>query len=353
MFPAPANEALELPSDTAKVLTNPKSADAAPASAAPPNLRQSEPAQASQLAPNEPSITLYAELLLHIRAVTLFASLRTFHTHETKAQLSADGSSITVSHEGESATVRLPVKVQGGGDAVLSLPAQPPGKDLTLRLQIEEKEGTSFLGGVRTEDRVANIVPWDGASLNAMKNAGIVCRICNGVLVRSGKVGEWRDLPNENWAEMMDFWHCHKPDEHQLHDHTHETAVGKKGYAAGNRLKAIEGVGFVDLASFLLREQDCEGAEVGDISSAYLYRLFLSSFHWTSFREAFPGPKKAVLALSMATSSIQAPKSNRLHYKLIACVRILFPRLMGLSVLSSERPDHFTAFTSGYWDWQD
>jgi hypothetical protein len=60
---------------------------------------------------------------------------------------------------------------------------------------------------------------------------------------------------------MMDFWHCHKPDEHHLHDHTHEVG-GQKGYAAGNRLKAASGVGFVDLTGFLVKEQDWEGAKV-------------------------------------------------------------------------------------------
>ncbi|KAF2792235.1 hypothetical protein K505DRAFT_326309 [Melanomma pulvis-pyrius CBS 109.77] len=260
-LPASAYEALELPTDTVKVLTKPKPTERAP-TAASPNLLQSEPVQGQPLALNESAITLYAELLLHIRTVTLFASLRSFHTHETKAQLAADGSSITVSHEGESATIRLPIKVQGGGDAALSLPAQPPSKDLTLRLQMEEKEGTDFLGGVRAEERKTNIVPWDGASLNAMKHVELLCKACHGILLRKGTIGEWRDLPNENWAEMMDFWHCHKPDEHHLHDHIHEAAVEKKGYAAGNRLQAVAGVGFVDIVSLLLKEQDCEGVQL-------------------------------------------------------------------------------------------
>jgi hypothetical protein len=259
-LPASAYEALKLPSDTVKILTNPKSEKSTVAS---PNLLQNEPAKEHLLASNESSITLYAELLLHIRTITLFASLHSFHTHATKATLHADGASITVTHEGASATIRLPIKVQGGGDAALEIPSQPPKKDLTLRLQMEEKEGTDFLGGVRAEERKANIVPWDGASLNAMKDVELVCKSCRGVIVRKGAIDEWRDLPNENWAEMMDFWHCHKPDEHHLHDHTHEAAAEKKGYAAGNRLQALAGVGFVDLASLLLKEQDCEGTQVG------------------------------------------------------------------------------------------
>jgi hypothetical protein len=133
---------------------------------------------------------------------------------------------------------------------------------LTLRLQIEEKEGTELLGTLLSDERKANIVPWDGASLKDTKDVEMCCKSCRGTIVSKDAIAEWRDLPNENWAEMMDFWHCHKPDEHHLHNHTHEAAVGSKGYAAGNRLKASEGVGFVDLASFLFRAPDAEGVRV-------------------------------------------------------------------------------------------
>ncbi|PVH98185.1 hypothetical protein DM02DRAFT_615978 [Periconia macrospinosa] len=270
-LPASAYEALDLPQETVKLLTTPKpSSDTSDIAA--PNLLQDEgdrPAQ-EQLAQNETSIVLYAELLLHIRTVTLYASLRTFHTHETKAKLSTDGYAVTVTHEGESATLRMPIQVQGGGDAALSLPAQPPSKELTVRLQIEEKEGTDLLGALQSEERKANIVPWDGASLSTMKDVTVCCRDCQSEVVPAGSIKEWRDLPNENWAEMMDFWHCHKPDEHHLHDHTHESAMGKKGYAAGNRLEAAAGLGFVDLTSFLFKENDCIGAEVSSSREASL-----------------------------------------------------------------------------------
>jgi hypothetical protein len=259
-LPASAYEGLGLTRDTVNILTRPQPA---PASAASPNVLQAEPCSARDLMPNESSITLYAELLLNIRTVTLFASLRTAHTRETKAQLSTDGHTITVSHEGESASIRLPIKTHGGGDAALAIPAHPPSKELSLRLQIEEQHGSELFAGLQADDRNANLVPWDGASLNAMEDATVLCKNCHSVCIPSGRITQWRDLPSENWAEMMDFWHCHKPDEHHLHDHTHEDATGKKGYAAGNRLQATQGVGFVDLTSLLLHGQDCEGIKVG------------------------------------------------------------------------------------------
>lgn len=235
-----------------------------PPSISAPELHQNARDFADRLPENETHIMLYAELLLHIRTITLFASLRSHHTRETKARLDADGNLITVSHEGYKATIRLPIKVEGKGDAALELPAHPPSKELTLRLQMEEQEDSDMLG-LMAESRKTNIVPWDGVTLEKQDGVELRCKNCEGVLVRSVAVKEWKDLPNENWAEMMDFWHCHKPDEHHLHDHTHEVG-GQKGYAAGNRLKAVEGVGFVDLTGFLLKEQDCEGAKVRKFS---------------------------------------------------------------------------------------
>jgi hypothetical protein len=267
LLPESAYAALGLSPEAIKDLMTPKPIPE-PTSIAAPNLLQSDEDNAQPMAPNETLITLYAELLLHIRTVTLFASLRTNHSRGTDVKMYADGSYITVSHEGYSASIRLPIDVKGGGDAALELPSQPPSKELTLRLQLEEKEESDLLGTLQREDRKANIVPWDGASLTDANDVAVSCKSCNGLLVPQAKVQQWRDLPNENWAEMMDFWHCHKPDEHHLHDHTHDDTVGQKGYAAGNRLQAAEGVGFVDLTSFLLAASDCEGAEV---------RLFLVS----------------------------------------------------------------------------
>ncbi|KAF2627851.1 hypothetical protein BU25DRAFT_340607 [Macroventuria anomochaeta] len=256
-LPESAYSALGLPPSVVRILMNPKPP---PPTTAAPELHQNATDFAERLPENESHIMLYAELLLHIRTITLFASLRSHHTRETKVRLDADGNLITVSHEGYRATIRLPIKVEGKGDAALELPAQPPSKELTLRLQMEEQEDSDMLG-LMAESRKANIVPWDGVTLSKQEGVEVRCKNCEGVVLKSGTVREWKDLPNENWAEMMDFWHCHKPDEHHLHDHTQEVG-GQKGYAAGNRLKATEGVGFVDLTGFLLKEQDCEGAKV-------------------------------------------------------------------------------------------
>ena len=306
ILPESAYEALGLSPETIHDLMNPKPVYEPPEIAA-PNLLNSDEDNARPMLPDETSITLYAELLLHIRTVTLFASLRTNFSRETHAKLSADGSCISVTHEDASATIRLPVNVKGGGDADLSLPSLPPNKEITLRLQLEEKEGSDLLGTLNSEERQQNVVPWDGASLAHLHDLDVICKSCGEVIVSHGTIKEWRDLPNENWAEMMDFWHCHKPDEHHLHDHTHEEAIGQKGYAASNRLEATEGIGFVDLSSFLLKEQDCTGAKVSQHLAAFITALLRE--HSAS------GRKEGETAFLVASSSIQAPQNNTLiHY---------------------------------------
>lgn len=267
-LPASAYDALGLPEETVRIATTPRPKPT-PTIIASPNLLQDAQEPEARLAMNNTAIVLYAELLLHVRTVTLFASLRTEYTRETMAKLESNGCALTVTHEGTSATIILPIQVQGGGDAAMSLPANPSSKDLTLRLQIEEKEDSNMLGALLSEDRKANIVPWDGASLNVARDVTIHCKSCEKVIVPTGAVREWRDLPNENWAEMMDFWHCHKPDEGHLHNSANEEAIASKGYAATNRLRAAKGLGFVDLGSFLLDEDDCANIEVGRTALIY------------------------------------------------------------------------------------
>ncbi|KAF2013120.1 hypothetical protein BU24DRAFT_424120 [Aaosphaeria arxii CBS 175.79] len=208
------------------------------------------------------SIALYCELLVHVRLVTLLISLPTVCNITTRASLSPDSLHVTVHHEGDSATIRLPSKAkkENHSNSSLTLPLEPPRKELSLRLQIEESTESKLPYMLHASERKSNIIPWDGASLDAVKEPALCCKKCTCVIVSSNNITAWKDLPNENWAEMMDFWHCHKPDESHLHSSTHTEAVAGKGYAAGNRLKAARGIGFVDLTSFLFKETDCEGA---------------------------------------------------------------------------------------------
>jgi HECT-like Ubiquitin-conjugating enzyme (E2)-binding len=199
------------------------------------------------------TIELYAELLSNIRTVTFVATLQTEHNDETKVELSADGSTITVSHEGESATINLPTRMSGGGTAGLVLPPRP-SKDLTLRLALEEKAP----GLLKFQNGNENLTPWPASSF---EKSEVLCRQCGASLLKPNRVRDWRDLPSEDWADMMDFWHCHKPHE-ESHEHEHHEVSQIKGYGSANRLQSVCGVGFVGLSIILVSEQDCHNLRV-------------------------------------------------------------------------------------------
>ncbi|KAI6825460.1 hypothetical protein KC340_g13974 [Hortaea werneckii] len=210
-------------------------------------------------AAHHPRIHLYAEHLQNIRTLSIQASLATFSNTETRATLSADGSQLSLSHEGETATIQLPITVPGGhNDATLVIPSAP-SKELTFRVSLEEKPGSNLLG-----ERPAGgetIVPWMSSHLSA--SAEISCANCRSVLIPRGAVTQWKDLPSEGWAEMMDFWHCHKPD--APHDHHHAHGVhgsAGRGIGANSKLAVERGVGLVGPLELLFAKEDTQNIKV-------------------------------------------------------------------------------------------
>ncbi|KAI1128286.1 ubiquitin-conjugating enzyme E2-binding protein [Nemania abortiva] len=193
--------------------------------------------------PHSQHILIYAELLSNIRQVSVGCTLPTPISTTTRATVATDGRALTVAHHGSSATVRLPERV-----APLS------------QLPITKSEGTSLswrlplaapLTG-RVQSASEELVPWSGLDLEP--GSAVICRTCKSAIVDAGTLKIWKDLPSENWAEMMEFWHCHKP-----HNHKHgndEEHLTNRGYGASSRITAQPGVGFVDLTSFLLADSD-------------------------------------------------------------------------------------------------
>ncbi|KAI9792490.1 MAG: hypothetical protein M1835_007856 [Candelina submexicana] len=208
---------------------------------------------------------LYAELLLNIRQVTVSVSLAPPSNSLTTLRLSSNRQSIELSHDGQQCSIKLPAEVihpqqptlsqcppdQG---PVLAIPS-PPSQELSVRLPLAEDASRR----ASVEQRAENEMPWSAARLPA--SAQFQCCNCANIFVSHGCIKAWKDLPSDNWAEMMDFWHCHKPTGH--HHAENGIAPGKdKGYAASNKLIATPGVGFVDLCYFLFHPSDVAGANI-------------------------------------------------------------------------------------------
>ncbi|KAG9514356.1 hypothetical protein KCU93_g9803, partial [Aureobasidium melanogenum] len=182
---------------------------------------------------------LYAEFLPNIKTLTVTTVLDTPRDDTTALSLSSDRTELVLEHNSRTNRIKLPARVSGHGHQNLQLPN-------TGELQCANRIPAEPLFG--EEEPVAL---WSATYLDSQTR--LHCKQCN-ALVSSDKIRDWKNLPSEAWAEMMDLWHCHKPDEP---DHDHDDAPATKGYAAGNKLRAQAGVGLVDVMSFLLSEGDC------------------------------------------------------------------------------------------------
>jgi len=210
-----------------------------------------------------PKICLYAEALTHIRQLTLHASLQTEKNEHTKILISSDKKIIAAVHDGETSSIYLPTQISGTINATF-----PKDKrtEFSVRLQIDDQFPASgeAVGGDAIE------VPWSAGDLS--RDTAIACKKCGAEIVAPGKVGVWKDLPSDHWAELMDLWFCHKPHDGHEHGNGHEQtkadenvaeAAEAKGFSATSKVAdASPGTGLVDVVAFLLHRDDCANAQV-------------------------------------------------------------------------------------------
>jgi hypothetical protein len=182
---------------------------------------------------------LYAEYLPNIKTLTITTVLETPRNVTTALWLSNDRSKLVLEHDNHTHRITLPAKVSGQGTQHLQLPN-------TGELQCINRIPADPIFGQEEPNTL-----WSATHLD--QETRVHCKNCS-TLVSNGKIHVWKDLPSEAWAEMMDLWHCHKPEEPARDS---DDATAQKGYAAGNKLMAQVGVGLVDAMSFLVSEHDC------------------------------------------------------------------------------------------------
>ncbi|KAJ5210493.1 Ubiquitin-conjugating enzyme E2C-binding protein [Penicillium cf. griseofulvum] len=242
---------------------------------------------------------LHAEFLPNIRQITLYISLpgtATFNGVRPDIQLSESRKAVTVSlstpFEYVTETIKLPARVNDASRRVLKTISGPAPKsdsnsagnlsyDFSFRMQVDPDEEV-----LAPQDELINeFVPWTAEELSS--STRIRCRGCEHAFLDSSSISKsvdqrtgespalgwiWKDLPSGNWAEMMDFWHCHKPDPHEGHEkdekdyalQVEDQTAQTKGYGADSHVVAISGTVFVDVATFLLAETDCTGLKKGN-----------------------------------------------------------------------------------------
>ncbi|EKV04354.1 hypothetical protein PDIG_89890 [Penicillium digitatum PHI26] len=237
---------------------------------------------------------LHAEFLPNIRQITLYVSLpgtAKFDGIRPDVQLSESRKAVTVSlsnpFEHVAETIKLPARVNYASQRVLKTTLGPapksdpngtgnPSYDFSFRMQVDPDEEAL----APRDEIIDEFAPWTAEEMSS--STRIRCRECEHLFLDSSLISEsvdqrtgerstpgwiWKDLPSGNWAEMMDFWHCHKPDPHEGHEkeekasalEIEEQTAQTKGYGADSHVVAISGTVFVDVATFLVAEADCIG----------------------------------------------------------------------------------------------
>jgi hypothetical protein len=196
---------------------------------------------------------MYAELLANIRQISVIANLPTPSDLSTRVELSKNGQQISLLHQDVLTVLNLPG--QAMPDVWLSRPILGL-QELSWRLPVA--------GQLTRADFESNDSAWPAASMG--ENVEFLCRGCSEPVVKKGAIQSWKDLPSENWAEMMEFWHCHKPSsrgssDEAGHRDTEDSSLSK-GYGANTKMTAHGEVGFVDITTLLFTTSDCSGVEV-------------------------------------------------------------------------------------------
>ncbi|EHY59524.1 hypothetical protein HRR83_001198 [Exophiala dermatitidis] len=214
---------------------------------------------------SKPKIYLYAEALTHIRQLTLYASLETAKNEHTKILLSSDKKVITAIHDEESSSIYLPTQISGTANVTFPTDKRT---EISARLQIDDVDQLK-----PADDDAGSIeVPWSAGDLTT--NTSVRCKSCGADILSAGKVTVWKDLPSTHWAELMDFWFCHKPHDDPSNE---QHAAESKGFAPTSKFTASPGAGLVDTVSFLLHEKDCQNLKLFKHASragAYVVKCF-------------------------------------------------------------------------------
>ncbi|KAE8145691.1 ubiquitin-conjugating enzyme E2-binding protein [Aspergillus avenaceus] len=239
---------------------------------------------------DQPALYLHAELLPNIRHITLHISFATAaQPADIRPEICLSDScrAITVSlpplYDNGTETIKLPARVNEASQRMLNMAVQRNGnatyqggrqREYSFRMQVDDARDALL----SREEHFDSFVPWTATEMASYTR--LCCRHCKNVILRapmSSDTGdareeprgwEWKDLPSGNWAEMMDFWHCHKPDPRQDDDHNADASAARfhedqndtvKGYGAANQVIATPGTVLVDVATFLVAYADCNG----------------------------------------------------------------------------------------------
>lgn len=169
----------------------------------------------------------YCEVLERIRCVSVIVE-KVGGKELTQWKVSMDKDRVlTVDVDGEQVEVPLPREVTMVSNAHLQKSVKKLMGSLVMRLPMD---------GMFLVDRdfsllmnLGSTYKWDAKFLKLRKEYTIHCQACGNTVLDSRDVIAVNEMPSEIWAEMMDFWHCHKPHDDHVHEDKYSSLRPVKG----------------------------------------------------------------------------------------------------------------------------
>lgn len=134
--------------------------------------------------------------------------------------------------------------------------------------------------------------PKNEANVNEFK---LLCGNCHEVIIDSADYSRFSDMPSSLWVEMMDFWHCHKPNDasqsNTSKDFNGDLVLNPNGILIGNYYFLIRNS---DIRKQLITKnakQTCScGQVLGEITSKNCVKLYKWSLKlsYDSILEDYP-----------------------------------------------------------------
>ncbi|KAG5518971.1 hypothetical protein PMAC_002502 [Pneumocystis sp. 'macacae'] len=184
----------------------------------------------------ENDLFFIAEAFSHIRVINLVLEfpknfykpglLKLFNTH-----------SISLEFKGELLTIFLPDETEKD----TSIQVNQLDKILSVRLPLSDSS-------VKTTEEIS---PWSAVYIDS--NSSFCCIFCLSFLLSKDEIKYWRNLPSDNWSDMIDYWICHREKHNIL-----------KGFGVDKNYKFVScpGIAFVGLSYFLVSQENVQNIKV-------------------------------------------------------------------------------------------
>ncbi|KAK6464023.1 HECT-like ubiquitin-conjugating enzyme-binding-domain-containing protein [Scheffersomyces coipomensis] len=114
------------------------------------------------------------------------------------------------------------------------------------------------------------------------------CSTCEYVIIDS-KDFKFLDMPSEFWYELMDYWHCHKPDNHDHHEKNYNGSLkppNDKTIVIGSNYLLVKFTDTIDSIESKKVQVHCQQHFILFLGISYWDRCINRKHHSKEFIEA-------------------------------------------------------------------